>query len=147
MSSDVVLTCLSIDCPERTGGKCNAYQRMGMDKLVIAFDVDGTLIENGAMDEFDMKPNRRVVSLLIGLAHSKNVKIIVWSGAGKDWAESAVRALKLEKFVKGCYDKNLKGRDPDTGNYIFEPEIIPDIAFDDIQACHLGLLNVIVREK
>lgn len=147
MSSDVVLTCLSIDCPERTGGKCNAPQRMGMQKITIAFDCDGTLIENGATDEWSMRPNRRIVRLLEILATFKNVRIVVWSGAGKEWADSTVKMLDIGHLVKATYDKNLKGRDPDTGNYIFEPDIMPDIAIDDIQACHLGLLNLIVKEK
>lgn len=117
-----------------------------MKKVVIAFDVDGTLIKNGAVSEFDMKPNRRILRLLETLATFKNVTIVVWSGGGKDWADSAVKMLDISHIVKATYDKNLKGRD-DSGKYIFEPEIVPDIAIDDIQACELGVLNLIVKEK
>lgn len=31
--------------------------------------------------------------------HQKGHNIIVWSGSGREWAESVVRALKLEDFV------------------------------------------------
>jgi len=118
-----------------------------MKKLVVAFDVDGTLIQTGAATEREMKPNRRIVRLLETLATFKNIEIIVWSGGGKAWADSAVKMLDLETYVKATYDKCLKGRDETTGKYIFEPSITPDIAVDDIQACELGILNLIVKEK
>lgn len=117
-----------------------------MRKVVIAFDVDGTLIQNGATSEWDMKPNRRIVRLLEALASFKNVRIVVWSGAGKEWADSAVKMLDIGEYVKATYDKNLVGRG-DNGHPLFEPDITPDIAIDDIQACDLGVLNLIVKEK
>lgn len=92
-----------------------------------------------------MEPNQRIVTLLIMLARFKNTKIVVWSGAGKDWADSAVRALNLQNFVSATYDKNHKGYE--NGKHIFEPDITPDIAIDDIHDCELGVANLIVREK
>lgn len=113
-----------------------------MKKVVIAFDVDGTLIND--RDE----QNINIVNLLITLAGFKNVQIIVWSGGGVDYAEMWVRRLGLTKYVKRCYSKNhRKPEDQAVEQHIFEPEIVPDIAIDDIHHCELGRLNLIVREK
>ena len=117
-----------------------------MKKITIAFDVDGTLIQTGATSEWDMIPNRRILRLLEALASFKNVTIVVWSGGGKEWADTAVKMLDIGHLVKATYSKNLKGRD-ESGAYIFEPDIKPDIAIDDIHACNLGFLNLIVNEK
>lgn len=117
-----------------------------MKKITIAFDVDGTLIRDGATDKWEMKSNWRIVRLLETLATFKNVRIVVWSGAGKEWADDAVEMLDIKKYVKATYDKNLLGRD-ENGVLQFDPPIKPDIAIDDIQACELGLLNLIVKEK
>lgn len=124
-----------------------------MKKIVIAFGVDGTLIQNGATNFWDMKPNWRIVCLLKALASFKNVTIVVWSGGGQDWASEAVSKLDLHKLVKKTYDKNLINCEKAGCKvegckiYHFDPPIKPDIAIDDIQACDLGLLNLIVKEK
>lgn len=111
-----------------------------MKKVTIAFDVDGTLIDS------DGNTNWRITELLRTLSKFKNVNIIVWSGGGKSYAEMIVRHLGLEKYVKACYAKNHLGKD-DSGKHLFDPEITPDIAIDDIQDCNLGLVNLIVRNK
>ncbi len=129
-----------------------------MKKSLIAFDVDGTLIENGAMDAYQAKPNHRIVSMLIGMAHMKNTKIMVWSGGGEEWARDVVKALGLEKYVNQYADKQYtscedmgctqpKGSDGTCTQHHFKTDIKPDIAIDDIQACELGIINLIVREK
>lgn len=111
-----------------------------MKKTIIAFDVDGTLIdENG-------EPYWRITELLRILSRFKNIEIVVWSGGGKSYAESIVRKLNLEKYVKRCASKNHLGKD-DNGKHIFEPDLKPDIAIDDIQDCELGIANLIVRNK
>lgn len=112
-----------------------------MKKVTIAFDVDGTII-----DDQD-RVNIRTVRLLTDLAHMKNVKIVVWSGGGKDYAEMWVRRLGLGKYVAACYDKNHISSDSEGKKHVFAPEITPDIAIDDIQGCELGGINLIVREK
>lgn len=111
-----------------------------MKKVTIAFDVDGTLIDS------EGNTNWRITELLRLLSRFKNTKIIVWSGGGQSYAEMIVRKLGLEKYVDSCADKNHRGTDND-GKHIFSPDIKPDIAIDDIQACELGVLNLIVREK
>lgn len=111
-----------------------------MKKVTVAFDVDGTLIDS------EGNTNWRQTETLRLLSRAKNVDIIVWSGGGKDYAEMIVRKLGLEKYVKRCASKNHLGKDLE-GKHIFEPDFVPDIAFDDIQDCVLGNINIIVREK
>lgn len=111
-----------------------------MRTVNIAFDVDGTLIDS------EGNTNWRITELLRLLARFKNTRIIVWSGGGQSYAEMIVRKLGLEKYVDACADKNHKGQDAE-GKHVFDPELKPDIAIDDIQACTLGNLNLIVREK
>lgn len=115
-----------------------------MRKISIAFDVDGTLISNKQSD----KPvaNERIRSLLITLSSFKNTKIIVWSGGGELYARQVGAVLGIDKYVDVYADKNHLGTDSG-GKHIFEPGFKPDIAIDDIQACDLGTINLIVKEK
>lgn len=123
------------------------YKSYKMRKFIVAFDVDGTLIKTGAWETGVMYPNDRIVELLKTLSSFKNVRVIVWSGAGKAWADKAVDNLDLNKYVWRTYDKNCTGKSPDGSTWYFEPDIKPDLAIDDIQACSLGAINLIVREK
>jgi phosphoserine phosphatase len=129
-----------------------------MKKLLVAFDVDGTLVSNGALSEHEIVANERIRTLLIIMAHMKNTKIMVWSGGGELWARQAVRALGLEKYVDCYADKQytqcqrpecVQARKGGTycKHHVFATDIRPDIAIDDIQECTLGELNLIVREK
>ena len=121
-----------------------------MKKILIAFDVDGTLVSNGALSEDQIVANERIRSLLIILAHMKNVKILVWSGGGELWARQAVEQLGIKKYVDQyadkIYTKCLKCKEP-CNHHQFGTKIRPDIAIDDIQDCLLGKVNLIVREK
>lgn len=119
-----------------------------MKTINIAFDCDGTLISNNELHIASrIVPNERIRTLLIALASMKNTKIIVWSGAGTMWAKQVVAALGIQKYVDVCTTKNYLGRNQETGKHEFKPDFVPDIAFDDIQDCELGTLNIIVREK
>lgn len=117
-----------------------------MKKYTIAFDVDGTLIRNGAIDDHQIVANERIRMLLIVLASFKNTKIIVWSGGGELWARQAGAAIGINKYVDKYASKNLVGKD-ENGHPLFDPDMMPDIAIDDIQACELGEINLIVNEK
>lgn len=117
-----------------------------MRKVIIAFDVDGTLIKTEAGKGNSPVPNERIRNLLIALAHFKNTKIVVWSGGGEAYARMIVAQIGLREYVDAYADKNHQGQDED-GKHIFFPAMAPDIAIDDIQDCELGLLNLIVREK
>lgn len=116
-----------------------------MKKITIAFDVDGTLIKTRSE-----KPvaNERIRTLLVTLAGFKNTKIIVWSGGGELYARQVAQAIGIEKYVDQYASKNhvatTKTMPP---VHLFNPDIKPDIAIDDIQGCELGELNLIVREK
>ena len=115
-----------------------------MKKIIIDFDCDWTLVEN--RDDGIIKQNPRIVELLRILSSFKNVRIIVWSWRGATWAEQVVNSLMIRKYVYDVASKNHKGKD-ENWKHIFEPDIFPDICIDDIQACELWLLNLIVKEK
>jgi len=120
-----------------------------MKEVVIAIDVDGTLIRNGAegyAEGGEPIPNENIRSMLIALSGFKNTKIIVWSGGGEIYARMIARRIGLGRYVDEYHGKSLTGKD-DKGHPIFDPGFKPDIAIDDIQSCELGLLNLIVREK
>lgn len=106
-----------------------------MEKIVIAFDVDGTLIssaERKAGEPFILA-NERIRTLLITLSSFKNTKIIVWSGSGELWARQVVNEIGIAKYVDKIMAKDA--------------ELRPDIAIDDIQDTAIGNLNLIVKEK
>lgn len=113
-----------------------------MKKVVIAFDVDGTLIRHS---EKEYIANENIRTLLISLSSFKNTKIIVWSWWWEIHARQAVRLLGLQKYVWKCMSKNHLWKVD--WQHKFDPKIIPDIAIDDIQDCNLWLLNLIVKEK
>jgi phosphoserine phosphatase len=107
-----------------------------MQKIVIAFDVDGTLITSEYLDdEMNNKPtaNERIRTLLITLSSFKNTKIVVWSGGGELYAKQVVSYLALDKYVDKVMAK--------------DNILQPDIAIDDIQDTAIGKVNLIVREK
>lgn len=118
-----------------------------MKQVTIAFDCDGTLVTTESAETKQIVANERVRSLLIALAHMKNVRIVVWSGSGELWARQVAAAIGINKYVDQFASKNHMGKDED-GKHIFNPDIPkPDIAVDDIHACELGIINLIVREK
>lgn len=118
-----------------------------MKKTLIAFDVDGTLINN----KYDRPvANERIRTLLVTLSSFKNVKILVWSGGGELYARQVAQAIGIDKYVDQYADKEyIKCPDCDEpcDHHVFGTTIKPDIAIDDIQACKLGNINLIVKEK
>lgn len=109
----------------------------GMKKLVVAFDIDGTLRCN--CTDVCEHPLQRQVDAVRFFAHLKNVTVIAWSGGGQDYARSMVHRLGLDDCIppSKCYSK--------LNYYIKHGQV--DIAIDDIQDTALGKLNLIVREK
>lgn len=101
-----------------------------MQKVTIAFDVDGTLRCN--CTETCEDPNQRIVDLFNILSTFKNVELWVWSGGGAEYA--ARFAVKYN--LHGKY--NICGK-------VGAPQM--DIAIDDIQDTAIGKINLIVREK
>lgn len=116
-----------------------------MKTVTIAFDCDGTLVTTFSAKSGKIVANERIRSMLVAFASFKNTRIIVWSGAGELWARQVGAALGLDKYVDLYTTKNHTGIVD--GVHQFAPEEVPDIAIDDIHACELGLLNLIVKEK
>lgn len=118
-----------------------------MKQIIIAFDVDGTILNNEGIPP-ETPPHQRgrcplnvetVLLIQILKKKMKNTKIIVWSGGGQAYAEQVVRGYGLEPYVDSCYSK---------GDYIGEKEGgRVDIAFDDIHDFNLAEKNLIVRMK
>jgi phosphoserine phosphatase len=117
-----------------------------MKEIIIAFDVDGTILNNEGIPPGTppyARPKTSVnleIVLLIQILSKKmkNTKIIVWSGGGKEYAESIVRQYGLDKYVHSChsksdYDESVDGK--------------VDICFDDIHDCILAEKNIIVKMK
>ncbi len=118
-----------------------------MRTVTIAFDCDGTLLNN---TEQNMVANERIRTLLIALSSFKNVKIVVWSGGGELYARQVASALGITSYVDTYAGKNPQrtvGVTETATRHVFKPDIEPDIAIDDIQDCDLGKINLIVREK
>lgn len=117
-----------------------------MAKVIIAFDVDGTLIRNTESAERthgtpfnDDVPIVHWINTLQVLSTCKNVRIVVWSGGGKQYAETWGRRLGLDSFV-WRYASKLE-------HQAIKAQCDLLIAIDDIQATRLGDANLIVREK
>lgn len=116
-----------------------------MAKVIVAFDVDGVLIKNAGVDRQHGIPSVgdtpivHQINTLQVLSTYKNIKIVVWSGGGKQYAETWGRRLGLDQYV-WRYASKLE-----------HPELkaLCDtlIAIDDIQATRLGDVNLIVKEK
>lgn len=118
-----------------------------MKQVTIAFDCDGTLLNN---TQQQMVANERIRTLLITLSSFKNTRIVVWSGGGELYARQVANALGVSKYVDDYAGKNpqrIVGVTETATRHVFKPDIEPDIAIDDIQDCDLGILNLIVREK
>lgn len=120
-----------------------------MKKIVVAFDVDGTLIRNDSEALQYGKPvaNERIRTLLITLSSFKNVTIAVWSGGGAGYAQHVCHQIGITKYVDFYASKNHQIEISTPTSQVFLPDIKPHIAIDDIQSCDLGELNLIVREK
>lgn len=119
-----------------------ANERLGLPSgkmtwVVVAFDVDGTLITSNhpyGQSDFE-EPVLAINNLLRILSKFKNIKIVVWSGGGKEYAEMWGRRLGLDEYV-WRYASKTEWRG-----------IRPDIAIDDIQDTAIGLVNLIVHNK
>lgn len=116
-----------------------------MQKVIVAFDVDGTLIRNTDEERVHGVPSNGDVPIvhwintLQVLSTCKNVRIVVWSGGGKQYAETWGRRLGLDDYVWRYANKLEHEQLKAMCEFL--------IAFDDIQATALGDANLIVREK
>ncbi|MDR0462767.1 MAG: hypothetical protein LBG64_00920 [Pseudomonadales bacterium] len=95
-------------------------------QLIVAFDVDDTLIIPSVASGGRDCPNYETIAILKWF-QAQGCKIIVWSGSGCDWAKTWAEKLDLapcEIMVKGSIEV--------------------DIAFDDCDVT-LGKVNVKVK--
>lgn len=106
--------------------------RGSMKKVLIAFDVDGTLRDN-TTDK--VRANEDIRTLIRILSRFKNVTILLWSGSGELYARQIAKECAVDWYIDR-YASKLDWK-----------EIQPDIAIDDIQDTAIGKLNLIVREK
>lgn len=122
-----------------------------MENFIIAFDVDGTLISNinenviqerrvhGQVYPFDAANTQMVEFLILCSRIFKNVKVVVWSAGGQEYAQQWVERLQLERYVWRTYSKS---------QYQELCNAHKVIAIDDIHRTRLGnVANLIVRMK
>lgn len=107
-----------------------------MEMVTIAFDVDGTLLNN-EQTGIEGLGNPSIITLVVLLSKMKNVFLICWSGGGAQYAETIARQLHIDKYFSKYMSKVQASMDG----------FKPDIAIDDIQDTKLGKINLIVREK
>jgi len=108
---------------------------VGMQRVALCFDIDGTLIDGDHKYVSMIK-----VLVVLSEQNWKNVRIIVWSGGGREYAETIVRRLGLDALKNLQVMGKLQYRElVDSGYKI--------VAFDDVQDTRLGDVNLIVRNK
>lgn len=112
-----------------------------MKEITIAFDIDGTLLNNEGIPPdtpVHLRPKRGVnieaVLLLQILSRMKNSRIIIWSGGGTEYAKNICYIYGFEKYADIVVGKN-------------EYDGHVDICFDDVHSCELADKNIIVRFK
>lgn len=107
-----------------------------MKDVIIAFDCDGTLIDNGGKMKAEGEINQEMVALLKILAKLKNVYIIIWSGGGQEWADLVARRCGIRDIVAGCHSKI--GYDHHQFGEV-------SIAFDDVETFKMAKINLILH--
>lgn len=113
-----------------------------MKEIVIAFDIDGTILNNEGIppqSPLELRATHGVNIEVIQLMHllkkfTKNTRIIVWSGGGKSYAEEIIRRYGITHLVDQAFDKH-------------DCDETVDIAFDDQHAFSLATHNIIVKMK
>lgn len=111
-----------------------------MQKVLVAFDVDGTLIgttQLGAEQGFALM---LLLARYFIMQPWKNVDVIIWSGGGADYARTV-----CERHDDGFRGRNIWHSKLEYLELRKRYDKI--IAFDDIQDTRLGDVNLIVRNK
>ncbi len=79
------------------------------------------------------------INTLAVLSTYKNIRIVVWSGGGKQYAEQWGRRLGIDQYV-WRYASKLEHKE-------LKAMCSTLIAIDDIQSTQIGDVNLIVKEK
>ena len=101
--------------------------------MIIAFDIDGTLIT------YQDKPRWDIIELVKIL--SKYHTVIAWSGGGQDYTESWIRRLFLQDYITGCYSKPIGDTEMTIQGELVDPRKYVDISFDD-EMVDLAKINI-----
>jgi len=110
-----------------------------MKEIIIMVDIDGTIYGSPFIHKAEPVLNLKTVQLMELLhEHTKNCKIYVWSGGGKEYAEQIVIKFGLDRWVDKCfgkaeYDEMVDGK--------------VDIAIDDEVSFDMADKNIIVKTK
>lgn len=95
------------------------------NKIVVCFDVDGTLIAEG---HYDGTPRYHVIRHVWDWVNA-GAEVWIWSQAGEDHAVDVATRLGLADIVEGCCEKNGILR--------------PDICYDN-NPVKYGVVNILV---
>lgn len=107
--------------------------------MIVAFDVDGTIYGSPWAHKGEPVLNVKTIQLMQLLReHVQNIKIIVWSGGGKEYAEQIVIKFGLERWVDECFSKQEY-------DDIINGKV--DLAFDDEFNFDMAKVNLIVKTK
>lgn len=120
-----------------------------MNKVHIAYDIDGTLRKNTEeRHRTEVEGNEDVLQSLVFNAHAKNSVIHLWSNRGAEYCREMRKVFGLEKYVKesDCHKKLWKAMQVKLMAEN-QPYFKPDVAYDDQQRFDGGHVNIIVREK
>lgn len=156
-TKEVIVTCLSLNCPERESICCNSYSaetESGMFlcrkclkefkgkpcnarskmPLNVAFDIDDTLWKIRE-DKKGQCPDYDLINVLKWFVNNGD-NVYVWSAGGVDYAKQIVWKLGLDHLVTVIPKGKLNERHPDN------PPM--DLSFDD---CEVNLARVDVNVK
>lgn len=117
-----------------------AKKDKGMKDIIIAFDVDGCILDNGGKKNAGAPVKKQVIELIKLLSNFnffQNVYLICWSGNGKEYAEEVVKRVKLEGYFAGVHSK---------WEYDKEKYGEVDIAVDDLADFAGAHKNLILKQ-
>lgn len=108
-----------------------------MRNIIIAFDVDGCILNNGGHRNSDALVRENVVELIKHFYFDfQNVSLICWSWNGQEYAEEVLTKHGLKYFFTSVHSK-WKYDKVKYGNV--------DIAFDDLPDFVSGDKNLILK--
>lgn len=116
-----------------------------MTKLVIAWDIDDTLIIPSVVTGDRDTPNYENIAIYKWF-QSQGHTMVLWSGSGTDWAQTWWEKLGLAPFKVLVKEARIvhKGSDPCIGRECDDDDYEVDLCFDD---CLVDLAKVNIQVK